>query len=345
MNNRVTVTGMEVKTRVSDNLLIAGDTYDSTARKGENEFVNSLNQSVKGILEPVSTIDGNNFYYTSTSNAKASGDAINEEYIPYANYTGAYTEYGLQTGSTGYVDKFSENYNITTTSAGGIITGETSAKGYVDYVFQLKALNTTSSAQQIALTKLRLTSENPKDLDQAFRVAIFVEDITASNPTAGTATEVPGTQRGLYRMGTSRNFSELESTPTVKAVSSTSALSAITYTSSATAIASPVANRTSYYKVVVRLWLEGEDTTCNNETFMALTERWTLDLEMKLQNDLSDAVTSLQFIRKGTVGATTYYYDGTTFWTDEADIGNTSAGTATATADTAVKEAFGIPTT
>ena len=36
------------------------------------------------------------------------------------------------------------------------------------------------------------------------------------------------------------------------------------------------------YKVVVRLWLEGEDVSCTSDTYAALTEEWKLDLEFKL---------------------------------------------------------------
>lgn len=51
MNKSVTVTGMELKTTVSSNLQIA-------ATNTESDFDNSLSQSVKALLEPVSTIDG-----------------------------------------------------------------------------------------------------------------------------------------------------------------------------------------------------------------------------------------------------------------------------------------------
>ena len=65
MNIKVTVTGMEVRTKVSSNLMIAEDTIGSTAKKDEEAFKAQIPvQEVKGILEPVSTVDGKNFFYT-----------------------------------------------------------------------------------------------------------------------------------------------------------------------------------------------------------------------------------------------------------------------------------------
>lgn len=44
-----------------------------------------------------------------------------------------------------------------------------------------------------------------------------------------------------------------------------------------------------YYKVVVRLWLEGEDVTCTSDTFATLTSSWTLDLAFKLGSSAADS--------------------------------------------------------
>ena len=51
---------------------------------------------------------------------------------------------------------------------------------------------------------------------------------------------------------------------------------------------------TKYYKVVVRLWLEGEDTTCTSETFANLTDTWSLDLKLELGQ--GTAVTAMTMI-------------------------------------------------
>ncbi len=39
---------------------------------------------------------------------------------------------------------------------------------------------------------------------------------------------------------------------------------------------------TKYYRVVVRLWLEGEDSTCTSDTYALLNRAWKLDIGFKL---------------------------------------------------------------
>ena len=45
------------------------------------------------------------------------------------------------------------------------------------------------------------------------------------------------------------------------------------------------ANSTEYYKVVVRLWIEGEDKACTSEVFAELNSYWALDLEIALEDE------------------------------------------------------------
>ena len=56
----------------------------------------------------------------------------------------------------------------------------------------------------------------------------------------------------------------------------------MTYTSAAWAVDSIAAGATEYNKVTVRLWLEGEDTTCTNETYAQLTNAYSLALTFHL---------------------------------------------------------------
>ena len=44
---------------------------------------------------------------------------------------------------------------------------------------------------------------------------------------------------------------------------------------------SPTALATQRYKVVIRLWLEGEDVSCTSSTYANLTRDWRLDLEFR----------------------------------------------------------------
>lgn len=259
MNTQVTVSGMSVTAKVGSNLAIAGDTLDSTAKKTDSDFKNTLVQNVTGILEPVSTINGTTFFYNSTKNAGANGDAVAETYIDYATT-------GLSASDTPatYNNKFSENYSV---------AKEDTAVAYVDYVFQIKATNSTNANQEIRLTKLDLTYGGTADESKAWRVALFVEDITSANPAGGVGSLVT-----ILTPAGAANHTDGQ------AVNSATTTAAVTYCANNTTakFGTIGAGETAQYKVVVRLWLEGEDTTCTNETFASLTKAWSLDADFSL---------------------------------------------------------------
>lgn len=257
MNNKVTVTGMEVSTKIGSNLQIAGDTLTSTAKQADNLFVNGLNQPVTGLLEPVSTVNGTSFFYTSTANVANDGDTINNTFIAYAAG-----------------DDFDGNYGLDNTNT------DPDALGYVDYVFQLKASNTGDANADVKMTKVNLLYNGEAAAAneiKAFRVAIFVEDITSLNPagTVGTLKTILR-QSGAQYWGAAKNNAD-------EAVSAVDTISAVdAKIDDAATLDTVAASTTKYYKVVVRMWLEGEDTTCNNDTYLELTGKWTLDLAIEL---------------------------------------------------------------
>lgn len=291
MNTTVTVTGMSVSTRISDNLQIANDTLDSDAKKADNLFQNGLNQTVEGILEPVSTVDGEAFFYTATDNVKADGDAITDTYIAYNASTAA-------SDTSNYNNAFSENYDVKKSDT---------AVAYVDYVFQIKAINSdTSTDKNVKLTGVNLLYNNLAEEAsniKAFRVAVFAEKY--NEDSAGNAHE----SNAFHAIGATYDHDSDNETPEIgygklvtilapgsaayrtdgKAVAATDGpVSAGAMTTSVSNLGSNanigtvVAGTTAYFKVVVRLWLEGEDTTCNSQTYLSLTKNWTLDLKMDL---------------------------------------------------------------
>ena len=82
-------------------------------------------------------------------------------------------------------------------------------------------------------------------------------------------------------------------------------------------------NKSTYYKVVVRLWLEGEDNTCNNTTFADLNNgKWALSCEWKLDSNNSEtAVTNIKEtstapvdLTSATVGTETVVINGVTYY-------------------------------
>ncbi len=288
MNNKVTVTGMEVKTKVSSSLWIATDTLGSTAVQDENNFKSDDVQHVKAILEPVSTDDGKVFHYTV--------DALKSGEKAHTVASSAFVQYDssaapVGTNSSAYADLFSETYGVTKSSATQIISGEQRAYAYVDYVFQLKATNTNPTsivtAQIIDLTKLDLIYFDEPDAGKAFRAAIFVEDLgtTPNNPAGGV-----GDLMGIYKTNGSSNYGG-GAIGSNAVVDSSGAFVAADYVSSAVTIGSVSSGETKYFKVVVRLWLEGQDTTCNNDTYATLTDKWTLNLELQLVDSTASGVT------------------------------------------------------
>ncbi|MCR5021794.1 hypothetical protein, partial [Ruminococcus sp.] len=272
MNKEVTVTGMEMHTKVSENLLIATDTLTSTAIKADDQFNNSLVQLVPGFIEPVSTVNGKNFFYTAGTNVQGNGAVLNKKWAAYdpASLAAFNTEYALD---------------------------GTDAVGYIDYVYQLKAIN-GATASEIRLTGLDLTYGGASDANgqKATRIAIFAEDLgykTGSDSThlkGGTANTTafiggPDVLQAIYTPTGATNFSVAEGTVNTKAdaVDSTTTRGDVDYNGAFTLDVGE--NRTQYYKIVVRVWLEGEDTTCNNTTFMDLTDKWSLDMKWDFTAD------------------------------------------------------------
>jgi len=299
MNDTVTVTGMELKTKVSGNLLICDDNM-------ENSYSTALSQSVKGILEPVSSVTGqtDSFFYTVA--AKANGDAIEDKYVDY-DVTGL----GAATAAT-WGNKFSEDYNVSTEKAGTMIQGETLAKGYVDYVFFLKATS-DSANQSIYMTDCNLLYNNAAiddaakaavDKDNAWRVAVFVSPIDAAiggkgtsdtAAAAGTLDPAASTAKNiLTRTGAANQESTYAVSATNQAPSEAAVYNSWANDGKLATIAT--AGNTAYYKVTVRVWLEGEDTSCKSSTYALLTNQYQLAAEFKLAdtatpvaNILSDA--------------------------------------------------------
>ena len=289
LNTKVSMSGMSVTTKVSSNLMIAASTAGTTSA-GEAAFSSSATQAVSGILEPVSTINGVNFFYTT--NGKADGDAAAEVYTAY------------DPDDAGNPTAFASAYGVN------------GAVAYVDYVFELKAINTdTSNAKYIDLTKVDLVyTGTAVDIQKAFRAAIFVQEgtyggigaLTGYNALAATANTI------MDVTGAANQTADT-------AVSSTSALSAIgIMATTSTNSIQVAANSTKYFKVTQRFYIEGEDTTCTNATFLELTDAWKINVNYTLGGNSAASITEIsKFAAKSvTIGGASpateaLYYDGT----------------------------------
>lgn len=282
VNTKVTATGMNVRTTVTNNLFIASTTTASTTALAESDFKTSDVDNVAGYLQPVSTIDGVNYWYTPKNNVKGNGSVSAAIYNAYEQ------------------------------SAFNANAGTEGAVGYVDYAFQLKAVNSDqTSPAYINLTGINLVYGNTQETSEnAFRAAIFVEDL-------GTTLKAPsgdvGTLKTILKPSEASYFG-------LGGVESASSVAAVTNLGTAANIATVEQGTTNYYKVVVRLWLEGEDTTCNNTTFANLKDDWALDMTVELQgetggvNVLSNSTHAKIDLSSDTASTTTKYIDGVAYY-------------------------------
>ena len=254
-NNLVNVTGMTVTTQVDGNLFIAGDNTSDDSYLATDTF----EQVVSGKVEPVSTVNGVNWFYTKDE-VKGTGAA---------SATSVFHEYSSSaapTDSTTYDNAFDEYYGIA------------HVVPYVDYAFYLKA-TASSASQKVSLTKVNLLYNNVAltGNDKAWRVAVYSQEV-AQNTNSST----DGTNRSILKLSDAAYFT------TNKAVSAINGSGIASYdtvsnlNSEAVIGTIATAGATQRYKVVVRIFLEGEDTKCNNETYVTLTNNYTLDLTCKL---------------------------------------------------------------
>lgn len=290
MNKEVTVTGMQMRTTVGSNLLIS-ETNENAA-----SYQNNLNQLRECTLEPASTNNGINFFWTPTSNVDAAGAAKTTTYTAYTEDDGTSWNHN-NAAKTAYDADFNTTYGFTSPTK----DYEGVAYGYLDYTFYLKAVNTEALAQDIKLTKLNFlyNGNNPTNaggvVDKAWRVALM-----AKETSLGVTTDNPGADDvvSIFTIDGAHNFTYTAAsgdTPQKDSAIGTAnaAAQALSYGStwnSSTAVdyynkAGSWGNMTSgaekYYKVVVRMWLEGEDTTCTNQTYATLKNDYTLDLKFE----------------------------------------------------------------
>ncbi len=290
MNKEVQVNGLQMKTKVGSNLLISSDNVEANYSSDRVLFAR------KALLEPVSTVSGKTGSFFYTTDAKATGQKAHA-----ATATGfAYEAYNENTALTGGGDAVAGKYNYDasfnnkyTVSTAGSTTDYETAYGYVDYVFYLKATGEDAD-QQLRMTQCDLNytytgnpATEPGDGDDAWRIAVFATDITANGGKGNTGTGAavgqidPANVNGenaktILQLSTSGNWEEN------KAVADGTTTDTVTYGTAAVLDNDIDAGVTKYYKVLVRVWLEGEDKSCNSATYAQLTDAWSLDLDFQL---------------------------------------------------------------
>lgn len=286
---------MEVRTKVGSNLLICSTNLD------EDYAANTLIQTRKALLEPASSINGTTGSFFYTLDATARGNKAN---LTTGSGAVPYVQYGEDTGMANaiagkpkYDIQFNREYDrlasgATFNSSNVFLSGASqdgAAYGYVDYTFYLKA-EAEADDQAIVMTECDLKYNGGElnqsgtagvNIDRAWRVAVFAGTVTGDTGLVSTdvAANASG-QKGLLRLANAEYFDS------EKAVNSTTTKDTVVNNATTTngvVIASGLtATSTSYYKVTVRLWLEGEDDTCNTKTYAQLTNDWSLDLAFEL---------------------------------------------------------------
>ncbi|MBP5307782.1 MAG: hypothetical protein J6Z34_01465 [Clostridia bacterium] len=262
LNTSVTVTGMKVSTRVASTIYVADDTLDGNSIKSNANFGSSVSRGITALLLPVSTVNGTAFFYTT--DAKADGDKESApEVKPYVAYS--------PTNTT----SFNERYN----AAGAV--------GYVDYAVQLKVVNAdtdgSNAANNIKITDLTLNYESDDigaEAALSFRVAVFVKDITSAS-----AADIPGVGdlTGIYAHVNAANHKDVGGNNYAVSEAGAAPTRLLeNYNAAAGQLVEVPDNKTSVYKVVLRLYIEGEDTACTNETFLRLTDGWSLSVRFDL---------------------------------------------------------------
>jgi hypothetical protein len=275
MNKRAKVENLSLRATVSSNLLISPDnSSDATYDK-------ELKKNISALLAPSSTVNGTDYFYTLDAAAdghKAKGP--DDEY-PFLRYTETKSLDVLDT----YAEKdkydavFNLNYNISTANPQEASEYKT-AYGYVDYVMYLKATSTEEN-QKIVMNKCNLLYKGDVLEDKAWRAAVFVQETSAkTQPTSiGTLVSIIApTEAKNHNVGL--------------AADSMSSIGTIQKESREVIIDNAITSGNSkYYKVVVRVWMEGEDTTCTTEIYGNKTDKYTLDLEYIIDKETNGVTT------------------------------------------------------
>lgn len=310
MNKEVEVTGLTMKTKVSSNLLISENNVEGTYT------ADRLVSGRKALLEPVSSTTGKTGEFFYTLDAKESGEkahgttgASGKAYVAYSEAktpaSGDATNTNATCADAGkyyYDDTFSKAYGVEPAA-----TDYGTAYGYVDYVFYLKATG-DAEGQQLRMTACDLNYTYPSGVtladgetavdeavDQAWRIAVFASDITekggkGNSGAAGSDGDTVGKLDPAASAATSiLATSDADNWTDGKAVKSTTALDTVTYGDAVVIDDEIDAGVTKYFKILVRVWLEGEDESCNAATYAKLSDAWSLDLEFQLTDEDEDA--------------------------------------------------------
>lgn len=267
INKQVDVTGINLKVKTSSNILISKTNVD------DSTFVDKLTDSWYALLEPVSTNDGETYYYTLDGAAdghKIHGPNAENPYAEYSESAALEVE-DTYADKAKYDSKFNHAYGITSANPDELDKYLT-AYGYFDYSFYLK-VNSTAAGQDLVINKLNLLYNGEEIEEKAWRSAVFVQEVTG-----GTEVDTTGDLITILKP-------EDAEYQTDGGVNSSTTVDEVTNLDEPAILDTMSANQTKYYKVVVRIWIEGEDTTCTTSVFSTKTEEYTIDMSFSIDED------------------------------------------------------------
>jgi hypothetical protein len=294
MNKEVSVTGMTLQTKVGSNLLICQDNVEANYKSGQ------ISQARSALLEPVSTVNAatNTFFYTldAAADGRKISAASSSNYTQYDESSGTAITGADKLADDGFTSSgagkakvdtdFNTAYGIAANAAAAV---NNNAYGYVDYNFYLKATNDAAS-QELRLTYCNMLKDGAAlaDTNDAWRIAVFVKDITTNRTDGLVTTDITTYESGTESASLKTILAPDSATyfTNGKAVSAASAAPSVDVSKlSQNAILdtfSSTLGETRYYKVTVRVWLEGEDTTCFSSNYSTATASYAVDLGIEL---------------------------------------------------------------
>ena len=304
MNTVVTATGMQVTATAGDNIMVYKT--PSQVQGADKEFHNAVvlpHREVK--LAPASSADGKDFYYVDGRNVNGAGGLIRPmEYLEY------------DAGSSESVNDFNKKYRTSGSVA------------YTEYIFQIRATNAQDFTQELVLASLDLTyGGTTYGTQKAFRVAVFADtfpmddnpdDATLPNVSAETLVTVLAPDGAEYRTTRADSSDTIAQTIGKNALGELAMCDVSRFGEAAT-FGNVLPGQTVYYRIVVRLWLEGEDSTCGNATFAPLDEAWALDLSIAFATDIIKPVEHIN--DTSIAGKTVLYTDGQNGYTVDTASG------------------------
>lgn len=270
MNKEVELTNITLQVKTSSNLLISETNQD------DSTFIPKLTEDRYALLEPASTVDGINYFYTLDGAAdghKVHGPEAPDTYDTYNENT-ALTTADTDADKTKYDADFNSRYGITTANTAGQFK---TAYGYFDYTFYLKGVS-IADGQKIVMDKCNLLYDGAPVTEKAWRVAVLSQETTS-----GTEPTTPGTLFTILPIDGAEYQTDGE------AVNAPDGTGAVSNYQDEAILATLSASDIKYYKVVVRCWIEGEDKTCTTENFGTKTDNYTLELGFSIEDGATPA--------------------------------------------------------